>query len=169
MASDETTYGNQLILDNQKFFDTHLKQNHAAINLKNAQNADTSKSLGYHVQFDEENELKSRLSIIRRLREEIEQIDTNLVRYNVKCESDDFVKLILQFSPDKETMVFTKIDMNPKKSQPSKEKGKPASATPAVATNRTPAPAATTPVRNVGTNGNVTAAASTAPKVNIHS
>ena len=58
LGSDETTYGNQLVLDNQKFFDTHLKKVHAYTDLKAAQNADNSKQLGYHAQFDEENELK---------------------------------------------------------------------------------------------------------------
>lgn len=101
----------------------------------------------------------SRLSIIRRLREEIEQIDTNLVRYNVKCESDEFVRFILQFSPEKESLVFTKIDSAVKKAAiPAKEKAKtsapasaPTASTPAARANgaTTTPTAATSAIANV--------------------
>ena len=38
--------------------------------------------------------------MIQRLREEIEQLDVNLIRYNVKKESEEFLKKIKAFSPD---------------------------------------------------------------------
>ncbi len=41
---------------------------------------------------------------IQQLREEIEHIDTNLVRFNVKKDSDEFIKRIREFNEDNEPL-----------------------------------------------------------------
>lgn len=41
--------------------------------------------------------------MINRLREEIEQMDVNLVRYNVKTDSTEFIKKIKAYNEDSDT------------------------------------------------------------------
>ena len=42
--------------------------------------------------------------MLQRLREEIEHLDTNLVRFNVKKESEDFVKKIREINHEHEPL-----------------------------------------------------------------
>lgn len=49
--------GSQLIIDNQKFYDSHLKLTQLTNVKVNTMN-DKSKELGFHSEFNEENELK---------------------------------------------------------------------------------------------------------------
>lgn len=38
--------------------------------------------------------------MIQKLKEEIEHMDVNLIRYNVKKESEEFIKRIKEYNPD---------------------------------------------------------------------
>jgi hypothetical protein len=57
LGPDENEIGTQMVVDNQKFFDTHLRLTHLT-NVKANEMADKSKDLGIHSEFDEETDLK---------------------------------------------------------------------------------------------------------------
>lgn len=54
-----------------------------------------------------------RLNVIRNIREEIEQVDTNLIRYNVRKISDDFLKKVVEYSSDKDTSALFQPIVSP--------------------------------------------------------
>ena len=59
------------------------------------------------------------------LKEQIEQMDVNLIRYNVKKESEEFISQIKSFSKEESPHTIVKITepTESKKGKPSKKKG----------------------------------------------
>lgn len=53
--------------------------------------------------------------MIQRLREEIEQMDVNLIRFSVRTESHEFIKKIKEFSIDQETSNLNEKPIKPEK------------------------------------------------------